>query len=180
MKPTAFSLRFCFCILALCVFSVGFSQVDPKPLQVFTQDGISIKSYDYETFKSMLSKPTDTTYVVNFWATWCAPCIAELPNFERLGQTYKGSKLKVVLVSLDSKKQVEKSLIPFVKKKKLQSKVLLLSDPDMNAWIPKVDEAWSGALPATVIYNTSKKHRKFYEQSFSYEQLESEVKPLIR
>lgn len=164
----------------MSVFSAAYPQSDPEPVQVFTKSGISVKSYDFKSFEPFLHKASDTTYVVNFWATWCAPCIVELPHFEKLGQIYKDKKVKVVLVSLDSKKQVEKALIPFILKKKLRSRYVLLSDPDMNSWIPKVDASWSGALPATVIYNGSSGRRKFYEQSFTYEQLESEVKPFIK
>jgi len=166
--------------LALCFGTAGLSQSHPKPSETFSKDGITVRSYDFQSFESYLKKTSDTTYVVNFWATWCAPCITELPHFEKLGQAYKGKKVKVLLVSLDSRKQVEKALIPFIRKKKLKSDYLLLADPDMNAWIPKVHTAWSGALPATVIYNGSTGQRKFYEQSFTYEQLESEVKPFIK
>ena len=144
-----------------------------KPTQVFTKDGITINSYDFKAFETYLKQENDTTYIVNFWATWCAPCVAELPNFEKIASDFKNQKVKVILVSLDFKKQVETSLIPFIKKHDLQSQVFHLSDPDANAWIGKVDSTWSGAIPATVIYN--KNRRKFYEQSFTFEQLQSEI-----
>lgn len=164
-------------ITLLLSFASGFSQVDPQPSETYSKDGIAVKSYNYESFKALLEKNNDSTYVVNFWATWCAPCVQELPHFEKLNSEYKNKKVSVLLVSLDFKKQVEKNLLPFIKRRNLKSKVVLLSDPDMNAWISKVNPDWSGAIPATVIYN--KNQRKFYEQSFTYEQLESEVKPFI-
>jgi len=147
----------------------------PTPTQVFQKDGVTINSYDFKAFEPFLKMDNDTTYVVNFWATWCAPCVAELPNFEKVTSDYKNQKVKVILVSLDFKKQVETSLIPFTQKKNLQSQVIHLSDPDANAWISKVDTAWSGAIPATLIYNKSK--RKFYEQSFTFDQLQKEITP---
>lgn len=156
------------------------SQPAPKPTKTYTKAGITVYSYDYNAFKSFLEKDNDTTYVVNFWATWCAPCVAELPNFEKLGSEYKSQKVKVLLVSLDFQKQVEKSLLPFIKKRDLHSKVVLLSDPDANNWISKVDSSWSGAIPATIIYNNKKKLRKFYEKSFSYGELQDEIKPFIK
>lgn len=143
----------------------------PKPTKVYAKDGIVINSYDFKSFEPMLQRQNDTTYVVNFWATWCQPCVAELPNFEKVTSQYKDKKVKVILVSLDMKKQVESNLIPFIQKKNMQSQVVHLSDPDANAWIGKVDPAWSGAIPATVIYNKNK--RTFYEQSFTFEQLQS-------
>jgi hypothetical protein len=75
-------------------------------------------------------------------------------------------------------KKVESNLIPFMIKKKLQSQVIHLDDPDANAWIEKVSKNWSGSIPATVIYND--KSSKFYEQSFTYEQLEAELKTILK
>jgi thiol-disulfide isomerase/thioredoxin len=132
-----------------------------------------IASYDYNGLKPLLERKDGKTYVVNFWATWCAPCVKELPAFEKLQSAYKNKNVEVILVSLDFPTQVESHLLPFIEKKKLQSKVVLLDDPDQNAWIPKISSNWSGAIPATLIYN--EKGRSFYEQSFHYEQLENEV-----
>ena len=133
----------------------------------------SVKSYDFNELKPLLTKNDDKIYVVNFWATWCGPCVKELPYFERINQEYAGKKVEVLLESLDFPKQVEKRLIPFINKMKLHSKVILLDDVDEDFWIKAIDSNWSGALPATIIYNKSK--RKFYEQSFSYETLEKEL-----
>ncbi len=155
------------------VGTVPASAAPPKPLTVFTKEGISVPSYDFKSFEPQLLKQTDTTYVVNFWATWCAPCIAELPHFEKINTDYKNRKIKVLLVSLDFKKQVESNLLPFIKRKNLRSEVIHLSDPDANAWISRVDPSWSGAIPATLIYNKNK--RTFYEQTFTFEQLQTEL-----
>jgi len=162
-------------LLLITTFSTAQQASYPKPLTVYQKDGITVKSYDYKAFEPFLKRQNDTTYVVNFWATWCQPCIKELPYFEKLNADYKNRKVKVILVSLDMKKQVESNLIPFIKRKNLQSEVILLNDPDANSWISKVDSNWSGAIPATVIYNNNNRS-KFYEQSFTFEQLEKEIK----
>lgn len=145
----------------------------PEPIQIYEEDSIKVKAYDYAGLEHFLTQKNDTTYVVNFWATWCVPCVEELPHFEELNTKYKKNKVKVILVSLDMKKDVEKKLLPFIKSHGIKSDVVFMQDPDMNAWIPKVDSTWSGAIPATVIYN--KKDRKFYEQQFTYAELEKEV-----
>jgi len=146
---------------------------EPIPLKVYTKDGVSVKAYDFNKLEYFLKQKNDTTYVVNFWATWCVPCVEELPHFEELNAKYKKDKIKVMLVSLDMFKMVESKLLPFIKEKQLKSDVVYLRDPDQNTWLPKVDSTWSGALPATLIYN--KDMRKFYEKQFTYAELEKEV-----
>lgn len=128
-----------------------------------------IRITDFNGLKPLLDKRNDTTYVVNFWATWCSPCVKELPAFERVHAEYSNQAVSVKLVSLDFRKQLENRLIPFVKKHNLQPEVILLDDPDSNAWIDKVSPEWSGALPATLIYNRN--FRAFYKRGFTYEEL---------
>ncbi len=111
-----------------------------------------IKVYEsFEDFESVLL-PTedDTIYVINFWATWCAPCIKELPYFEEINQGE--GNIKVKLVSLDFANMLESRLRPFVEQKGLKSEVIHLADPKVNSWIDKVDPNWSGSIPATYIY----------------------------
>lgn len=128
-----------------------------------------IRITDFNGLKPLLDKRNDTTYVVNFWATWCSPCVKELPAFERVHIEYGNQAVSVKLVSLDFRKQLESRLIPFIQKYNLQPEVILLDDPDSNAWIDKVSPEWSGALPATLIYNRN--FRAFYERGFTYEEL---------
>ncbi len=135
-------------------------------------ENAEIEVYDFDRLDSLLSSKTDKTLVVNFWATWCKPCIKELPYFEAAQTKYKGD-IRVILVSLDFPEKLESQLIPFVLENDIQSQVLLLDDPYENEWIPKVDVAWSGAIPATLIISGSE--RIFYEKSFTQEELETEI-----
>jgi len=132
---------------------------------------------DFSEFESnYLKATTDSTYVINFWATWCKPCIKELPAFEQVNATYAKDKVKVVLVSLDFPENIKKAVVPFIEKQDLQSDIVLLDDTNANEWIPKVSEEWTGAIPATVIIKGNK--QKFYERSFTYEELETEIKSI--
>lgn len=135
---------------------------------------IELEIYNYNSFEKFLNQKDDKVYVINFWATWCAPCVKELPYFEKLNKTYTNKNVEVILVSLDFPHLYETKLKPFIKNRNLSSKVIALDDVDMNSWIPKVDEEWSGSIPATIIYRNDKK--QFYEQSFTFEELEKEVK----
>jgi thiol-disulfide isomerase/thioredoxin len=133
---------------------------------------------DFDGLEPYLHKENDTTYIINFWATWCAPCVKELPAFEELNEKYRNEKVKVLLVSLDFIKHYDTKLIPFIQERNIKSEVILLNDPRSYLWIDKVSPDWSGAIPATLIYRGNK--RKFYEQSFTYESLEMELLKLIK
>ena len=125
-----------------------------------------------EVYMSNLS--SDTTYVINFWATWCAPCVKELPYFEELNAIYEGQPFSQVLVSLDDPKKIESKVIPFLKKNNIASEVVVLADGKANSWIDRVDPSWSGAIPITLILKGDEK--LFYETEFhSVEELEEEV-----
>ncbi|SEP57045.1 TlpA family protein disulfide reductase [Flavobacterium urocaniciphilum] len=152
-------------ILAIVLFSSFTSNA---------QDLISFKTYD--ELNAYLKENNSKPLVVNFWATWCAPCVKELPYFEKLNQ--ENQNVKVILVSLDFEKQVESKLKPFLKKKKYTSTSIYLADKDYNTWLPKVDKNWSGSIPATLIIKDGK--MTFIEQDFSnYEELNTYVNQTI-
>jgi thiol-disulfide isomerase/thioredoxin len=133
--------------------------------------------YDkYSTLEKEILSDKNTIYVVNFWATWCGPCVKELPHFEQLNSENKN--MKVVLVSLDFKNQFESKLLPFLKKKSIKSEVVFLADTDYNTWLPTVDKDWSGSIPATLIIKNGKK--VFVEKMFSsYQELNEYVNKII-
>lgn len=132
-----------------------------------------LKVYDYDGLKPLLYQNDDKVHIVNFWATWCGPCIKELPYFEAINEKYKDENVEVLLVSLDFPSKYESALKPFLKKNNIKSKVVALNDTDQNRWIPEIDKNWSGALPATIIYKGDK--RQFYEKTFTQETLEIEL-----
>lgn len=131
-----------------------------------------IEVYSFEELEPMLVAEDERIHVVNFWATWCKPCIEELPYFEKLHEN-KNDQVKVLLVSLDFPNKLDSQLKPFVKNKNIRSQVVLLDDPHENVWIPKIDSSWTGAIPATLIFTKSK--RIFYERSFTQQELNTEV-----
>jgi thiol-disulfide isomerase/thioredoxin len=133
----------------------------------------------FPELQKRLSRPNDTTYVVNFWATWCAPCVKELPNFEKLNAAYAGKKVKVLLVSMDYASQADKKVRPFVARQKLKSEVLLLNESDPNSWLEKVDTKWSGAIPFTLILNNKTRQRATYEQELTSAELTAALKKFL-
>jgi len=125
-----------------------------------------------DDLENRIESAGDTSFIVNFWATWCGPCVKELPYFEQLHENSAGTNRKVLLVSLDFITQLDSKVIPFLKEKKLKSEVTLMDEGRPNEWIPRVSEKWSGALPATLFVNAQKKTRHFHEGSFEEGDLE--------
>ena len=156
-------------IISLLVFSLFGS--------LYAQEVAVIK---FPELKEKMSRESEIVYVFNFWATWCKPCVAELPYFEKLTATYNKDQLVVVLVSLDFASQLDRKVVPFVKEKQLKSEVVLLDAPNYNEWIDKINPKWSGAIPATVIIHGESKTNQFYEQQFTYTELEDIVRPLLK
>lgn len=134
----------------------------------------SVPVMNFRQFEPELHKKNDTVYLVNFWATWCAPCREEIPAIEQVREKYKDEKFRVILVSMDLPGQVKSRLLPFIKTNEIKSDVILLDDPDQNSWINKVDPGWSGEIPFTIIYGRD--FRNTYNRSFSFNDLDAIIK----
>ena len=114
---------------------------------------------NFTKLEAILHKKDNKLYLVNFWATWCKPCVMELPDFMEVNKLYhKDPNFKMILVSLDLAKEAESVVKPFIVKNKMDVDVYLLDDnKHMNQWIPAIDSKWTGAIPATVFYRNGVK-----------------------
>ena len=146
------------------------------PLPAFAQR-IPAMGMD-EIIKSNASK--DTLYIVNLWATWCVPCVQELPAFNKLYKEYAGQPVKVLLVSLDFKEDYPMKLATFLERKKILPPVVWLSDTNPNDFVPKVDKAWGGSIPATLIIHPGKGYKKFIEGQVTEREVEKAVKEAMK
>jgi thiol-disulfide isomerase/thioredoxin len=137
---------------------------------------IEQKIVDFQGYKNAIMQNDDVLYVVNFWATWCVPCVEELPHFIALNEKYKTERFNMTFVTLDGAKDFEKRVLPFAEKHKMNGDLLLLNDvKNMNKWIKEVNPSWSGAIPATVFYKNGKQLH-FTEGQLSKTELETLIK----
>ena len=141
---------------------------------------VSLNAQKFEYIKvpeleKILKNPENKLFVVNLWATWCAPCVKELPDFEKVAKEFNSSKVKFIMVSLDFPSEIDKQLLPFLKKNQISLDVKVMTDTDYDSWIRKVDKDWQGNIPSTLVFNNARKTRYFHSGEIS----ESELKALI-
>ena len=122
---------------------------------------------------------SDTPVIVNFWATYCAPCIKEIPYFQEVVKQYEKKGVKLLLVSLDFRESFPDKISSFADKRKFTSPIVWLDETDADYFCPKVDSAWSGVMPATLFINNKKGHRSFFEEEMSKEKFETEIRKIL-
>lgn len=165
----------------LCIFCL-FLRMMKKILFLFTllafvtaAHSQTIAKWKVEDVVKAYSANNDTVYVVNFWATFCKPCIEEIPDFIRITDKYKEQKVKLLLVSLDLPAFYPDRLASFIKKNKFNTNHAWLYETNADHFCPMIDEKWSGVIPSTLIVNNSKGYRKFVEDQLSAEELEASL-----
>ncbi|EON78422.1 thioredoxin, putative [Lunatimonas lonarensis] len=149
----------------LCFFLFVDFIADPS------ENKADVKIISFSDFDGMTKKASDKLVIYNFWATWCAPCVKEMPAFEKVNA--EDPNLELVFISLDDGRKPER-VNTFIERRAIKSPVFLLNDVDFNSWIGKVNADWSGAIPATLFVKPDGS-RFFHEGELN----EDELKNLI-
>jgi len=130
-----------------------------------------------EDLVKRIEYPSDTIFIVNFWATWCLPCVKEIPEFNRVATVHRQKPVKVIMASLDFPNQKESRLLPFLGNHTVRGEVIMTITPRGGAWIERVESRWSGAIPATLFLHDGK--RSFREGEITFDQIMTEVNSLL-
>ena len=136
------------------------------------------KTLKLPQLQELMAQKSDHIKVINFWATWCAPCVKEIPLFEKLGRERPDVKVTLVSLDLDLDPNPEK-VYRFIARKKLESEVVILDEKDPNSYINQIDKNWSGAIPATIIINGRTGKRKFVEKELHEGDLEKLIAEVL-
>ncbi len=126
--------------------------------------------------ETLLSEKKQGLIIINLWATWCPPCVAELPHFGNIYKQYSGKDLHLYLINIEGKQSKEKVLEPFLKKNPLPCPVYLLEGGNPEEFEKVLKTEISGALPVTIIYSSEGKLIKKFEGSIT----ETDIQSVLR
>lgn len=143
----------------------------------FTQQ--RVRKVQINEIEALIYK-SDHPVIISFWATWCAPCLHEIPYFQETVKKYADQKVELVLVSLDFKESYPAGIESFVKKKNFQASFYWLNETNADLFCPKIDSKWDGSIPATLFVNNKTNYRKFYDRQLTPLQVEAEVKAQVK
>ncbi len=119
-------------------------------LAKFAAEPVNIEKVDAEGLKVLRKNDSGKLRLVGFWATWCAPCVAEFDEFVTMNRMYRQRDFELVMVSLNRPDE-EKSVLEFLKKKQASNKNLIFASADRDKLIDAFDLKWQGAVPFTVL-----------------------------
>jgi thiol-disulfide isomerase/thioredoxin len=127
-----------------------------------------------ESFINSTEKPT----IVSFWATFCKPCIEEIPYFEKLVKKYEAQDVQLLLVSLDLPDAYPK-IKQFAIKRGFTAPIVFLDETNADLFCPKIDQRWSGVIPATLFVNAKAGYKVFFEDQLSESKMEGQIKEMV-
>jgi thiol-disulfide isomerase/thioredoxin len=139
----------------------------------------TISSWKITDVKNYYSQKTDSVYVINFWATWCKPCVEELPYIQSITKKYADKKVKLLLVSLDFASSFPDKIQSFAKKQNIGADIVWLNETDADYFCNAINKKWGGSIPATIIVNAAKGYKNFYEKQFNEIEFEAVLKKAL-
>lgn len=131
-----------------------------------------IPSVKIDSILNRIKESTNKTVIVNFWATFCKPCLEEIPDFVKSAKT--NDSVLLILVSVDAKSSFPNTIVKTARKHDFLDQIIWwLNETDADYFCPKIDPSWSGSIPSTLILNNSTGYRKFIEDKLNATDLNS-------
>ncbi|MGE0129201.1 MAG: TlpA family protein disulfide reductase [Blastocatellales bacterium] len=139
----------------------------------------TVEATSADEFRQLIAHQRGNVILVNFWATWCAPCVKEIPEIVKLQEKYKERGLRVIAVSMDEPEELETSVRPFVKKRFPNFISYLCKESDHDKFASVIDPAWAEILPTNFLLDRDGKLKATLTGGKSYEEFEAAITPLL-
>jgi len=132
----------------------------------------SVPVWKIADLRREMGKQDDTVRIFNFFATWCKPCMEEMPDLLASRAATKGDKVRFWFISLDFKKDLSRKVELFTTKSGLQGAIALLDETDYNSWLPSINKNWEGNIPATLFVFPKGINSKFLARQLRANEIE--------
>lgn len=142
------------------------TQAQPKVTTIQTSDLIQ------------LVDSSSTPIIISFWATWCSPCLHEIPWLEKSIAAKSQDSITLVLVCIDGAKTT-RELEVFVARKGFRSRVVLWQRPNFDAFALAMNIKWTEGIPATYLRNNKRNRKAFFNRQLTEAQIDREFKKLV-
>ena len=149
-------------------------------LNTFLSIGQTVRPIDEKGLDSLISHRNGKHLVLNIWATWCIPCKEEFPDLIKLSDSLKTKQVEVVAISVDYPDEINSKIQPFLKKMKPPFRVFVWDFPSQDAFFAQFDKSWSGAIPATFIYDNKGIQQRFLLGKQSNSQFKKAIDDVLR
>jgi len=166
--------------LLTCIFSCQQAEEKKVPVSVtaleIEVDTSKLASLsEYKEFEDLMANEKGNVVLVNLWATWCKPCVKEMPMLEKLHQNYKGKGVKVVTLSIDEVSKADSLVVPFWQEMNFSMDNYLIAHQDPGAFINKIDPLWIGLIPTSFIFDGEGKKIETITGTMSYKGFEKKM-----
>jgi thiol-disulfide isomerase/thioredoxin len=122
---------------------------------------------------------SDHPLIINFWATFCVPCVKEIPYFQSTVARYNNQQVELILVSLDLPDYYPTRISDFAEKRGFTSRIVWLNETNADYFCPKVDPRWTGGIPSSLFINNKTHYRRFFDRQLTEPQVDPEIKEML-
>jgi len=169
-------------VVLLTAFGCGRGAETPKTVEAPTAPREEIRIVGVEGLRQTLNAHRGEVVILNFWATWCAPCVEEMPHLAKLVEKYGSQGVRVLAVSVDELDTLESAVQPFVEKHNYPFTFLIKEETRGDAYeafVNAINPEWGGGVPATFLYDRNGEQRTAFYEAQTYEAFEAAVKPYL-
>jgi thiol-disulfide isomerase/thioredoxin len=153
------------------------SQTNPQQ-PTLRSAGPEVKKLKITQLEDYIQK-CDHPLIVSFWATFCSPCVKEIPYFQSTVARHKDKDVELLLVSLDLPDYYPRRIAAFAQKANIVASLAWLNETDADYFCPRIDKNWSGGIPASLFVNNQTHYRHFFDRQLTDRQVDQEIKLLL-